>query len=211
MAEGDRAEIVVFDLGGVLIDWDPRYLYRTLFDDPEAMEVFLRDVASSPWNERFDAGRPLDEGIAELVLLHPHLEAPLRAWKSRWIEMVKGPIHGTVAILDELVEQGVRLAALTNWSVETFPLVRDDDAYPFFAHFQNIYVSGALRLIKPDPQIFAHVEEDLRVSPEALLFIDDNPANVAAARARGWQAHRFVDPKGLRGWLVGHGLLAAAA
>ncbi len=211
MAENREVPTVVFDLGGVLIDWNPRYLYRTMFADEAAMEHFLAEVATGHWNEKFDAGRPLDEGIAELVAAHPHLDAPLRAWKTRWIEMIKGPIHGTVEILHELVGRGTHLVALTNWSVETLPLVRHDPGYPFFEEFDKVYVSGELKLIKPDPRIFAHVEQDLGKAPERLLFIDDNPANIEAARARGWQAHRFTEPALLRGWLAGHGLLSPAA
>ncbi|WP_191059895.1 HAD family hydrolase [Geminicoccus harenae] len=211
MARNDSQKTVVFDLGGVLIDWNPRYLYRTMFDDAAAMERFLADVATGEWNEKFDAGRPMDEGIAELLALHPHLDVPLRAWKTRWIEMIKGPIHGTVEILDELAARGTHLVALTNWSVETLPLVRHDPGYPFFEQFEKVYVSGELRLIKPDPRIFAHVETDLGKAPDRLVFIDDNPANVAAATARGWIAHRFTDPSTLRDFLIGQGLLARAA
>lgn len=210
MAKDREVETVVFDLGGVLIDWNPRYLYRTIFDDPAAMELFLTEVATGHWNETFDAGRSMDEGIAELLAIHPHLEVPLRAWKSRWIEMIKGPIQGTVDILEELAAGGTHLVALTNWSAETLPLVRHDKAYPFFARFAQIYVSAELKLIKPDPRIFAHVEADLAQDPASLFFIDDNPANVAAARARGWQAHRFTDPASLRASLTESGLLGPA-
>ncbi|WP_027134535.1 HAD family hydrolase [Geminicoccus roseus] len=210
MTEDRGVETVVFDLGGVLVDWNPRYLYRTIFDDPAAMEHFLTHVASGAWNEQFDAGRMMDEGIAELLAAHPHHEMPLRAWKSRWIEMIKGPIHGSVAILDELAARDTHLVALTNWSVETLPLVRHDPGYPFFEEFAKIYVSGELKMIKPDPRIFAHVEDDLGKAPDRLLFIDDNPANVAAAQARGWRAHRFTEPALLRAWLVEQGLLGPA-
>ena len=175
------------------------------------MEQFLGEVATGAWNERFDAGRPLDEGIDDLVLLHPHLEDALRAWKTRWIEMIKGPIQGTVQILNELVERDVPIVALTNWSIETFPLVRHDLSYSFFEYFSKIYVSGELKMIKPDPQIFAHVEDDLNLAPQHLVFIDDNSANVAAAKVRGWQAHLFTVPSSLRSFLAKRGLLAASA
>ncbi|HEX2525246.1 MAG TPA: HAD-IA family hydrolase [Geminicoccus sp.] len=212
MADGQAVETVVFDLGGVLIDWNPRYLYRTMFDDPAVMEHFLTEVATGHWNEKFDAGRTMDEGIAELLAVHPHLEVPLKAWKDRWIEMIKGPIPGTVTILEELAANGTHLVALTNWSIETFPLVHKDEAgYPFFRHFDNVYVSGELKLIKPDPRIFAHVEQDLGKSGDRLLFIDDNAANIAAAEARGWRAHRFTDADSLRACLEKLDLLDRAA
>jgi 2-haloacid dehalogenase len=211
LAQEHAVETVVFDLGGVLIDWNPRYLYKTMFDDPAVMEHFLTEVATGHWNEKHDAGRTMDEGIAELLAVHPHLEVPLRAWKDRWIEMIKGPITGTVDILEELAARGTHLVALTNWSIETFPLVHKDEAgYPFFRHFSNIYVSGELKLIKPDPRIFDHVERDLGTTPEKLLFIDDNPANIAAAKARGWQAHHFTGPEGLRARLEELNLLDKA-
>ena len=200
-------ETVVFDLGGVLIDWDPRYLYRKLFDDADALEHFLANVVTAEWNERLDAGREFAEATAELSARHPELAPQIRAWQERWIETIAGPIAGTASILHELAERGTHLAALTNWSAETFPLVRHDSTYDFFARFERIYVSGELRLIKPDGAIFAHVEDDLGRRGGALYFIDDNPRNIAAAAERGWQTHRFTDPHSLRADLVRRGLL----
>lgn len=200
-------ETVVFDLGGVLIDWDPRHLYRKLFDDPDALERFLANVVTAEWNERLDAGRSLAEATAELSTRHPELAPQIRAWRERWIETIAGPIAETARVLHELAERGTHLVALTNWSAETFPLVRHDPAYDFFARFERIYVSGELRLIKPDAVIFAHVEDDLGRRGDALYFIDDNPRNIAAASARGWRTHRFTDPDSLRADLVRQGLL----
>ena len=185
----------------------PTPLYRKLFDDPAALEHFLAHVVTAEWNERLDAGRQLAEATAELSERHPEFTPQIRAWQERWIETIAGPIADTALILHELAERGAHLVALTNWSAETFPLVRHDPAYDFFARFERIYVSGELRLIKPDAAIFAHVEDDLGRQGDALYFIDDNPRNIAAAAARGWQTHRFTDPASLRADLVRRGLL----
>ena len=119
-------DTVIFDLGGVLIDWNPRYLYRQLFDDEQVMERFLTEVCHSKWNEQQDAGRPWDEAIALLSAEFPEHAARIAAYRTRWDEMLSGPIHDSVAILHELRARGVRLYALTNWSNETFPLAFGD-------------------------------------------------------------------------------------
>lgn len=199
---------VVFDLGGVLIDWDPRHLYRKLFAGGEArMEAFLADICSPAWNLGLDAGRPFADGVAELVARHPHERELIEAYHRRWIEMVAGPLHDTVAILDELAERGVPLYALSNWSAETFPLVRLDPAYAFLDRFERIVVSGELGLVKPDPAIYRHLLETIDRPAERCLFIDDNPENVAAATRLGLRAHRFTGPAPLRRELATFGLL----
>jgi 2-haloacid dehalogenase len=155
---GHRAvDTVVFDLGGVLIDWDPRYLYRKLFaGDEPGMERFLAEVTTSAWNLSLDAGKPFGEAVAELIATHPHERARIEAYQDRWIEMISGPIPGTVALLEGLAARGVPLYAITNWAVETFALVRHDPAYAFLDLFRQIFVSGELKLIKPEPAIFRH-------------------------------------------------------
>lgn len=207
-ARAPRCEVVVFDLGGVLIDWNPRYLYRQLFPGDEAgMERFLAEVCSPAWNETFDAGRPFRDGIEELTRAHPHEAERIAAYFDRWIEMVRGPIEPTVRILERLAERGVPLAALSNWSAETFPLVRHDPSYAFFERFQHIVVSGELGLIKPDAAIFHALLEKLGRPAEACMFIDDAPRNVAAAERLGFVAHRFVGPEALETELGALGLL----
>jgi 2-haloacid dehalogenase len=201
---------VIFDLGGVLIDWNPRYLYRGLFaGDDLAMERFLAEVCSPEWNHALDAGRPFAEAVAELSAAHPGHRERIEAYHRRWIEMVAGPIAPTVAILEELAAAGVPLWALTNWSSETFALVRSDPAYGFLDRFRAIFVSGELRLVKPDPAIYRHVLASVGAAPHDCLFVDDAPRNVAAAEACGLHAHRFTDPASLRARLVGLDLLPA--
>lgn len=205
-ANGELA--VIFDLGGVLIDWNPRYLYRRMFaDDEAAMERFLAEVCSPAWNLELDRGRPFAQAVAELAERHPELRPMIEAYHQRWIEMVAGPMPATVAILEELDGRGVPLWALTNWSSETFALVRPDPAYAFLNRFRTIFVSGELRLVKPEPAIFHHVLEAIGVEPGQALLIDDSTANIAAAEGLGMRTHRFVDAASLRADLVRLGLL----
>lgn len=200
---------VIFDLGGVLIDWDPRYLYRGMFaGDHSRMERFLAEVCTPAWNLELDRGRSFAEAVAELVERHPEHRAPIEAYHARWIEMVAGPIEGTVAILEDLDRRGVALWALTNWSAETFLLVRSDPAYAFLGRFRRIFVSGELRLIKPDPAIFRHVLDAIGAEPSSCLFIDDAEKNVAAADRLGLRTHLFTGPDALRADLTRRGLLA---
>jgi 2-haloacid dehalogenase len=203
-----RPTAVVFDLGGVLIDWDPRYLYRSVFEgDEEAMERFLAEVTTAEWNAKQDAGRPWAEAVEELASEHPHYRAEIEAFWSRWIETLGDAIDGTVAILDELRRSGVRLLALTNWSGETFPLARP--RYPFLEWFDGIVVSGDVKLAKPDPRIFRHLIETHELEPATTVFIDDSEANVRAAAEQGLVAIRFRDPSSLRARLVQLDLLPA--
>jgi 2-haloacid dehalogenase len=190
---------VIFDLGGVLIDWNPRYLYRKLFpDDESAMERFLAEICSPDWNLTLDAGRPFAEAVAELAAQHPHERERIDAYHRRWLEMVAGPIEPTVRLLEELDMRGVPLWALTNWSTETFALVRTDPTYAFLERFREIFVSGELRMIKPDPAIFRHTVEAIGVSAANCLFIDDSAKNVAAAAAGGLLTHHFTAAGQLR-------------
>lgn len=199
---------VIFDLGGVLIDWNPRYLYRKLFSDDEtAMERFLADVCSPDWNLSLDAGRPFAEAVAELGARHPHERERIEAYHRRWLEMVAGPIEATVRLLEELDVRGVPLWALTNWSAETFALVRSDPTYAFLDRFREIFVSGDLRMIKPDPAIFRHTVETIGVPGANCLFIDDSAKNIAAAAAEGLLTHHFIASDQLRGDLERLGLL----
>lgn len=201
---------VIFDLGGVLIDWDPRYLYRSLFADEAAMERFLSEICSPEWNLSLDSGRSFAEAVAELSGRHPHERARIQAYHERWIEMIAGPIPETVAVLEELHAREVPLWALTNWSAETFRLVRHDPAYGFLNRFRQIFVSGELRMVKPDPAIYRHVLTEIGARPQSCLFIDDSPKNVMAALALGLHGHRFVEASALRTELARAGLLPAA-
>jgi 2-haloacid dehalogenase len=197
---------VVFDLGGVLIDWNPRYLYRKLFPGDEAgMEHFLANVCTSDWNIRQDAGRPLAEAYALLVAQHPDKRQLIEAWGPRFDEMMSGPIEETVEILAELRARGTPLYALSNWSDETFPYALR--RFEFLGWFRHIVVSGRLKLIKPDPRIFQHLLETQRLDPQRTVFIDDAKHNAEAAAALGMHAVHFTTPAALRVSLQQLGLL----
>ena len=197
---------VVFDLGGVLIDWNPRYLYRKLFDDEAAMEAFLADVVSPEWNGQQDSGRTWAEAVEVLSREHPEHRDLIAAYWHRWQETLGDAIAPTVAILEELRDAGVRLYALSNWSAETFPVARPQ--YPFLEWFDGIVISGEERIAKPDPAIFRRLLDRYGLEPETTVFIDDSEANVRAAEAEGLTSLRFVDAATLRGDLRRLGLLA---
>lgn len=186
---------VVFDLGGVLIDWNPRYLYRQMFDDEAEMEKFLAEVCDGNWNMQQDAGRPFQEGVNELAKLHPHYQNHIQAYWDRWIEMINGEIIGTVSLINQIAEKGYPLYALTNWSSETFPLVVND--YEFFKLFKGIVVSGDEKMAKPDSKFYKVLIERYQIRPESTLFIDDNKDNVEAANQLGFHTVHFHSPEEL--------------
>jgi len=196
---------VVFDLGGVLVDWDPRYMYRQLFDDPDEMESFLAEVTTAEWNAHQDAGRPWAEAIELLVAEHPQRRELIEAYRRRWPEMLAGEIPGTIDVLADLRAAGVRLLALSNWSAETFPVARE--RFEFLAWFEEIVISGEVGVNKPDRRIFEHLMEHFDIEPRATLFIDDSSANVEAAEELGFGAILFTDAGALRRELVRLGLL----
>jgi 2-haloacid dehalogenase len=193
-------ETVVFDLGGVLIDWDPRYLYRKIFDGESEMEHFLTKIATMEWHLEQDRGRTMKEAAEILTAEHPEHEAEIRAFYDRWPEMFGGPIHGTVDILRELRERGYPLHALTNYSAEAFVLARRD--YDFLEWFDQIVVSGEERMVKPDKDLYAVLIERTGLDPSTTVFIDDSLPNVAAARELGFTAVAFESPGLLREELV---------
>ena len=196
---------VIFDLGAVLIDWNPRYLYRSLIDDPAEMERFLAEVTTQAWNHEQDRGRRWADAVAELVERHPAHAELIRAYHERWPEMLGEQIHETVDILAELRDAGVALYALTNWSAETWPIAVE--RYPFLAWFRGIVVSGEVRAAKPEAAIYRALVERYGVVPADSVFIDDQPANVEAARHLGFRAIRFTGADPLRGDLEDLGLL----
>jgi 2-haloacid dehalogenase len=204
-----RVDTVIFDLGNVLIGWNPRQLYRQLFDDEAEMEWFLREVCSSAWNEQQDAGRSWAEGTALLRAQFPEHAALIDAYHLRWEETLLGPIEDSVALLAELRGRGVRLLALTNWSQETFPVAME--RYAFLQWFEGIVVSGEEKLIKPDPRIYQRLLDRYGVDPATALYIDDSARNVAAAEALGMHGWWFRDAAGLRERLLQLELLGISA
>lgn len=197
---------VIFDLGGVLIDWNPRYMYRSLFpDDEEGMEWFLTNVTTQEWNEQQDLGRDWDEGLGVLIAEHPDRAELIHAYRERWLEMLGGAHEETLEILVALRAAAVPLYALTNWSADTFALARD--RFPFLGWFRGIVVSGQEHLIKPDERIFRLLLERFNLESGATLFIDDNRVNVEQARQMGIDAIHFTNAVDLRSALVERDLL----
>jgi 2-haloacid dehalogenase len=200
---------VVFDLGGVLIDWDPRYLYRKLLDDEAAVEEFLATVCTPEWNAEQDRGRPFAEGVAELVERHPVHAVAITAYHERWPEMLGGAVGGTVEVLAELRAAGVPVYALTNWSAETFGVARE--RFEFLEWFDGVLVSGEERMIKPDPAIFRLLLDRFGLDPGATFYVDDSEPNVEAAGRLGFDAVRFRTPARLRRDLEARRLLGRPA
>ncbi|EKS72156.1 MULTISPECIES: HAD family phosphatase [Caballeronia] len=186
---------VVFDFGGVLIDWNREYLYKHLIPDDTERRWFLDNVCKMEWVVQQDGGQTIEDGTAELIAVYPEQEALIRAFYARWPEMVSGVLEEGVALVDRLEAAGVPLFGLTNWSAETFPYAWE--RFDVLRKFREIVVSGRVGLVKPDPQIFglmrAEIERHLPgVQPNELVFIDDNPMNAQAATALGWHGVHYT-------------------
>ena len=206
--EKPARDTVVFDLGGVLIAWDPRHLYRKLFaGDETAMEHFLANVCTHEWNRCQDAGRSFAEGARLLKAEHPEKAELIDAYFSRFDEMMPGPITGSVEILAELRDRGTPLYGLTNFSAETYPPAFE--RFEFLRWFDGILVSGEVGLIKPDPRIFELLIERFAIDPRRAVYIDDVETNVIAARPLGIHGIHFTTPAALRAELAELGLLSS--
>ena len=204
MSEGPTA--VVFDIGRVLYDWNLRYLFEKLIPDPAELHRFLAEVVTEEWHFQSDAGRPLAEMVPELKARFPQHAALIDAYRDRFEETLPHEIPGTHDLARRLAARGVPLYGLTNFGAEFWARARR--GWPIFDLFADVVVSGEERVAKPDPAIFAIAERRFGRTGGELFFTDDNPANVAAARARGWQAHLFEGAAGLEAELVLAGLLA---
>lgn len=199
---------VIFDVGRVLYDWDPRILYRRLIDDDRALDAFLRDVVTHDWHFQHDAGRDFADTSAELVALHPQHAELIAAWGPRFLESIGDPIPGTPALVDALDAAGVPLFAITNFSHEFWPPFRAREA-AMFDRFRDIVVSGVEKMVKPDPAIYRLALDRFGLEAARTVFIDDNAANIAGARSVGLIALHFTDAPTLRAELAALGLVAA--
>jgi 2-haloacid dehalogenase len=200
---------VVFDLGGVLVDWDPRYLLRKVMPGREAeMEAILADVLNHDWNLARDHGDSWPEAMTRLEAEHPQWVDVFRAFDARWAETLGGSHDATVEVLRELHERGTPLYALSNWSAEKFP--HAEERFAWLDWFDGIVVSGRVKLAKPDPAIFRYLLERYDLAASEIFFVDDHEPNIVAARALGMHAHRFRDAATLRADLVALGLLDGA-
>ncbi len=191
---------IIFDLGGVLIDWNPRYVYRQIFDTEEKIDWFFENICTNEWNENQDAGRSLKEATEELVAKYPEYEKEVRAYYDRWEEMLGGPISETVEILRSLKEtKKYKMYALTNWSAETFPVALK--RYGFLNWFDGIVMSGEERTRKPFPEIYQVLLNRFEVTNSEAVFIDDNLRNIKGAEAMGIAGIHFQSPQQLLEYL----------
>ena len=182
---------VIFDFGGVLIDWNPRYLYRKWFSTEEEMEYFLGNICTLEWNSMQDAGRPAAEAMETLAGQYPEFAEPINMYYTRWDEMIGGEIRENTDWLKKIKAEGYKVYGLTNWSAETFPRVRSE--YGFFDLLDGIVVSGEEHVIKPDPRIYQTLLTRYGLTPSECLFLDDNQVNVDAAIRLGINALK-VEP-----------------
>ncbi len=197
---------VVFDVGRVLVQWDLRCLFRKLIDDSDRLEWFVTHVVTEQWHHQHDAGRDLDEMVAERIALYPDSAGLIRAYATRFTETIPGLVPGTPELVERLAARAVPLFALTNFADRFWQEFRP--LHPLFDHFRDIVVSGVEKVAKPDPAIYRIAEQRFGHPPQDLFFIDDNPANIAAAQARGWQGHLFHDAAALEAELIARALLS---
>jgi 2-haloacid dehalogenase len=197
---------IVFDLGGVLIDWNPSYVFDKMFDDEQQKKHFFENICTSEWNEKQDAGRPLKEATQEFVEKHPEWKEYIEAYYGRWEEMLGGPIQESVEILRHLKDKGTeRLYALTNWSSELFPIALE--RYNFLHWFDGRLVSGEEKTRKPFREFYQLLINRFQLTPEQTIFIDDNSKNVVAAGDMGFNVIHFKSPSQLRAALKDYSLL----
>lgn len=185
-------QAVVFDIGRVLFQWQLRALFEKLIDDPAELDWFLAEVVTEEWHFQHDRGATLAEMLPPLIARHPDHALRIAAYAARFNETIPGPMPGVHALVERLDEAGVPLYALTNFGAELFAAFRP--AHPVFARFRDIVVSGEEKIAKPDPRLYAILEQRSGFAGPQLFFIDDNPANIAAAAARGWHTHLYADP-----------------
>jgi 2-haloacid dehalogenase len=195
---------VVFDVGNVLIRWDPQIVYRDMIPDDEKRAWFMQNVCTAAWNIEQDRGRSWEEAVALLVASHPEWEAEIRAYDERWHETVPGIVEDSVAVLGELKARGEKVYAITNFSREKWAecLIR----FPFLQSFDGVVVSAHERVIKPDPEIFHILLQRYGLAAGDCIFVDDSAKNIDAAHAVGMKAVHFVEPIDLRGALATHGV-----
>jgi 2-haloacid dehalogenase len=202
----EKPTTVVFDVGNVLLRWDPRHLYRKLFDDEAQMEWFLATVCTGSWNIEQDRGRDWDEAVTLLVRDYPVHEIPIRAFHERWHETVSGVIEENVALLGRLQGAGVPTYCITNFSGPKF--VEAKQRFPFLGSFDGVIVSGDERLLKPDPEIYRLLLTRYGLEARDCIFIDDSKANVDGARAVGMRGIHFAEPMDLAAELARYGIRA---
>ena len=197
-------DAVVFDIGGVLLDWSPTYLYADLIPDEKERTHFLTNVATPAWNHKQDEGRPWAEAVAELTSLHPEHAEWIEAYDTGWLKMVKGVFEDTAAVLTELQAAGVPTYALTNFSADKWEVAKD--AFAVLRHFDGEIVSGVEKIAKPEEKIYRILLERFELDPARTFYTDDMAYNVDGARAVGLDAEVFTGAANLRAQLRDRGL-----
>lgn len=200
-----KVSAVVFDIGNVLIGWAPKQFFDAAIG-ADRRQAFFDAVPILAANTAIDRGEPFPDTIIKLADQHPDWTAEITLWHTRWLDMVSPEITRSVRLLRALRRQNIPVFALSNFGAETFEIAKE--RYPFLAEFDQHYISGVMRLIKPDPAIYAALEAGSGMAPETLLFADDLPENISAAAVRGWQVHLFDGPQGWADCLVAQGLLS---
>lgn len=200
-------EAVIFDIGNVLIEWQPERFYDSTIGEARRRALFA-EVDLHGMNDRVDLGHDFQGTIYAMADDHPEWREEIRTWHDRWIEMASPAIDQSVRVLRALRANGVPVFALSNFGIGSF--AHASDHYDFLREFDRPYISGHMGVIKPDPEIYRRLEEDSGVAPASLLFADDRPDNIAMADGRGWQTHLFTDPQGWADRLVAEGLLTEA-
>lgn len=195
---------IIFDIGAVLVDWNPRYFYRTITKDEEMIEKFLSDVCHFDWNHTLDLGRPWEDARAEVVAKFPHHEEWIDMYWDRWLDMFSGPIHESVDILMDLKRRGYPVYGLTNWNDVKWPIALQE--FPFLRLFDGRIVSGEVKLAKPDPAIYQLLLDTYTLNPRECLFIDDRMDNVQTAQNLGINAVQFVSPRQLEKDLIAYSI-----
>lgn len=200
-----QVEAVVFDVGRVLYQWQLAHLFEKIVSNPDRLAKLLDEVVTEEWHFEADAGRSLADMVPERIALYPDFEAEIRAYAARFNETIPGPVPGSHALVERLDARGMPLFAITNFGAEFWAGFRP--IATIFDRFGQIVVSGEEKLAKPDPAIFALAQVRFGKPAEAMLFIDDNPANVEAAAACGWQVHHFTQASALEADLASRGLI----
>jgi len=196
---------IIFDLGGVLVDWNPQHLFRKIFPDQEEMDFFLRAVCSLEWNAQIDRGYPIKVAIAELTTEHPEYTDQINAYFDRWDEMISGSFPETVKILKEIKDAGYPLVGLSNWSGETLPRIAHQ--FEFLNWFDPLVLSGEVEMVKPDPDIYHYLLKEINREPGECIFIDDSEVNIQTAEKLGFEGIHFSSPQQLRDRLDQLGIL----
>ena len=197
-------EAVIFDIGNVLIGWQPERYYDRVLGEARRKEVFAA-VDLHEMNDRIDRGQSFQATIAATAERYPAYAREIQMWHDVWMDLTGPVIDGSVQALRNLRAKDVPVFALSNFGIETFAM--SEEVYPFQMEFDRRYISGHMGVVKPDPEIYRQVEADCGIAPERLLFADDRPENIAAAEARGWQGHLFDGPDGWLARLEAEGLL----